>query len=225
MTIARAVLATVAAAAGLAKGQVQSRSDGNAILREVGEKYAGAQKYELAATIQVSNRRDSDGAVVREKSIAMHVAFESPDKVILEDEIAVYSDGKRAWAYEAARNSYAALKRDDEMVRHAVETAQSTMAGFQPSAGAIAKMVREEKAGGAECYVIELHDVTTPPAGRLLWVDEKRMVIVRQEESLKTGSVTETTRAEYTTVRIDEPLPEGLFKFTPPEGAKEVGTF
>jgi outer membrane lipoprotein-sorting protein len=241
MTIARAVLAAVAASVGLAQGQ----PDGTAILRELGEKYAAAKRYELAVTIQVTSRRNADGPVVREESLEMHLALESPDKVLFEgaglgeDGTNVYSDGKNAWVYYPSKNSYMAVKpgpaangpldeqtlKDEDLVPYALQMASLAMQQLLPSERASAKILREEKIGDRDCYVIEMHDETTPPEGALLWVDKSRRVILRGEQSLNTAGVTQTTRADYTTARIDEPLPEDLFTFKPPAGAKQVDNF
>lgn len=223
----------------------QQQPDAAEVMRKVGEKYASAKRFELAGTINVKNRRSSDGAVVREENIAMHVAFEGPDRVVLEgagvdvDGINVYSDGKKAWAYSPTRNVYMPLKPgpapaapleashlgDDDMVPYAVQTAIFVMKGFRPSAYGSFQILRQEKLDARDCYVISIHDGTSPPAGRLVWVDKNRFVILRMEESFDGGGKTgiiETTTALYTTAKIDEPLPESLFTFTPPPGAKQV---
>jgi outer membrane lipoprotein-sorting protein len=238
MTAARAMVFSAAAAVAWA----QAQPSGDEIMRKVGEKYAGAKKYELAVSIVVTSTREEDGSLLRQQTVRMHMALDSPDKVLFEgvglgeDGSSVYSDGKAAWVYSPAKNQYMAVKpaggssgavdprslRNDDMIPYALQMASSAMEQLLPSQGAKSKVVREEKIGDAECYVIEMHDETTPPEGALLWIDEKRMVILRGEQSLKTAGLTQTTRADYTTAKIDEPLPEGLFTFKPPQGAKQV---
>ncbi len=230
------------AAAAMAWAQAQAPLSGDEIMRKVGEKYAAAKRYELAVSILVTSRRDEDGSLVRQQTVRMHMALESPDKVLFEgvglgpDGSSVYSDGKAAWVYSPAKNEYMAVKpsgeagapvdprslTNDDMIPYALQMASLAMQQLLPSDDAKSKVVREEKIGDAECYVIEMHDETTPPEGALLWIDEKRMVILRGEQALKTAGLTQTTRADYTTAKIDEPLPEGLFTFKPPEGAKQV---
>jgi outer membrane lipoprotein-sorting protein len=236
MTIARAVLATLAISVGLA----QSQPDGDTILRELGQKYAGAKQYELAVKIHVTSRRNADGAMVREESVEMHMALESPDKVLFEGaglgEDNLYSDGKNAWVYSPSKNTYKAVQpgtaagdplddrnlKDEDMVPYALQMASLAMQQMLPSERASAKILREEKIGDRDCYVIEMHDETTPPEGALLWVDKSRLVILRGEQALNTAGVTQTTRADYTTAKVDEPLPDDLFTFKPPAGAKQV---
>ena len=238
--LARAVLATVAVSVGLA----QSQPDGNAILRTVGEKYAAARQYDLAVKIHVTSRRNADGAMVREESVEMHIALASPDKVVFEgglgdDGFNVYSDGKQAWVYSPSKNTYRAVTpgtaaadalnerdlKDEDLIPFALQMASLSMQQLLPSDRASATILREEKLGERDCYVIEMHDETTPPEGALLWVDKSRLVILRGEQALNSAGLTQTTRADYTTAKIDEPLPDSLFTFTPPLGAKQVDSF
>lgn len=239
MTAARAIVfwAIVPAAFG-------QPPDGNEILRKVGEKYAAAKRYELAVSIVVKSTRDSDGSLVRQQTVRMHMALEDPNKVLFEgvglgeDGSSVYSDGKKAWVYSPTKNEYMAVKpaaeaepvdprslKDDDMIPYALQMASSAMQQLLPSEDAKSKIVREEKIGDADCWVIEMHDETTPPEGALLWIDKRRMVILRGQQALKTAGLTQTTTADYTTAKVDEPLPEDLFTFKPPQGSKQVEKF
>ncbi len=72
------------AAAAMAWAQAQAPLSGDEIMRKVGEKYAAAKRYELAVSILVTSRRDEDGSLVRQQTVRMHMALESPDKVLFE---------------------------------------------------------------------------------------------------------------------------------------------
>src|SRR5580658_61352 len=135
----------------------------------------------------------------------MHMALESPDKVLFEGaglgEDHLFSDGKNAWVYSPSKNTYKAVKpgtptsdplddrnlKDDDMVPYALQMASLAMQQLLPSERASAKILREEKIGDRDCYVIEMHDETTPPEGALLWVDKSRVVILRGEQALNTA--------------------------------------
>jgi outer membrane lipoprotein-sorting protein len=77
------------------------------------------------------------------------------------------------------------------------------------------KLVREENLaiGGSDtaCYVIE---VTLERQPETLWVDKKRYVILRTE--------TADAKVTFTTVKLNQPPPDELFKFDPPPGATTV---
>jgi outer membrane lipoprotein-sorting protein len=79
-----------------------------------------------------------------------------------------------------------------------------------------AKLLRQEEiefAGAKiDCYVIS---VSVNGGGVLItwWIEKKRSRIVREE--------TAASRAVFTTIKLGESLPDDLFKFEPPPGAKK----
>lgn len=85
----------------------------------------------------------------------------------------------------------------------------------------VSKIVREETidANGAptHCYVIEIQGSSE---FRTLWVDKSRYVVLRMDT--KDSARGETLSVVFTGVKINEALPEDLFIFTPPQGARKV---
>ena len=77
------------------------------------------------------------------------------------------------------------------------------------------KVLREEsmtlEGSGIECYVIE---ITGPEGTETWWADKARYRILRQDRP--------DSSVVFTTVKINEPLSEDLFKFEPPPGAKKA---
>jgi outer membrane lipoprotein-sorting protein len=98
------------------------------------------------------------------------------------------------------------------------------------------KLLREESLGinGASitCYVIEA-EYDRPEAipnakesPRTFWIDKERLVVLREQYIVKIpssefGTGEQTHTVEFKVVKVNEALPETLFSFTPPEGAKE----
>ncbi len=154
----------------------------------------------------------------------MHAAFAEPNRYLseLSGDTNSGSNGVHAWVYSPSRNEYWTGAPDS--TGQGLQEAKRTIDPFRYTRSMTAKLLREEKIGQANCYVIEVHDVFTPPEGELTWVDKNRLVILRQQSSETSGGITETSTADYTTVKIDEPLPGSLFTFTPPPGAKQVDT-
>jgi outer membrane lipoprotein-sorting protein len=218
-------LAAILGFALLPAALAQNPVDASGILRRVSEKYTSAKSFELAMTIRVTTRRERDGEIAREKTFSLHAAFADPDKYVMEwsglDEPNVGSDGQHAWQNWPSRNEYwtGAPVRDDA----ALEAVRGTLEQFRYSESMTAKLLREERIVTALCYVLEVHDVTTAPAGDLVWIDKDELVILRQENSLTSGGMIEVTRADYSKVKIGEPLPDSLFEFTPPAGTTRVG--
>jgi outer membrane lipoprotein-sorting protein len=141
-----------------------------------------------------------------------------PGDPVIEEVISIY-DGSNLWAYNTKTNEYRVyvvpnLPRDSRpedadlyegiaIWRHADEV----FAG--------SKLLRQESiaiAGGSvECFVIQAtheSDTTT------LWIDKSKFHVLRMEGA---GS-----SEVFSTVKLDEPLSDDLFKFKPPASAKKL---
>jgi outer membrane lipoprotein-sorting protein len=97
-------------------------------------------------------------------------------------------------------------------------------------------LLREEslEINGASmsCYVIEA-EYDKPEAfpgakesPKTFWIDRERFVVLRERYIVKIpsgefGAGEQTHTLEFKAVKVNEALPETLFSFTPPEGAKE----
>lgn len=218
------IVAAIFGSALLSAAFAQTQPDAREMVRKASERLIAAKQFEIAVTIQINTRRESDGTPEREKTISMHTAFADPDKYLIEwagvDDANSGSDGVHAWAYWRDRNEY--WTGSPDAAASELKTVKMTVAQFQYSESMTAKLLREDRIGTADCYVIEVHDVTTSPGGDLVWIDKQRLAILRQETSLTSGGITQSTTADYTTMKIDEPLRDSLFRFNPPPGAKQV---
>ena len=68
----------------------------------------------------------------------------------------------------------------------------------------------------ADCYVVSAQ-VTIPAEGTSLhtwWIEKKSNHIVREDD--------EGSSVVFTTIKLNEPPPNDLFKFVPPPGARKV---
>jgi outer membrane lipoprotein-sorting protein len=119
-------------------------------------------------------------------------------------------DGSTLWMYLPKSNRHASVPSDR------VTPNDRALGHFQPGFDALgeARLLREESiaAGGgaaAECYVLrfELNAET-------VWVDKSRFYILREDSA--------TSSTIFKTVRLNEPLPDDLFKFVPPQGATRI---
>ncbi|HTA69548.1 MAG TPA: hypothetical protein VK776_14765 [Bryobacteraceae bacterium] len=79
-----------------------------------------------------------------------------------------------------------------------------------------AKFLREEsiEITGAKiaCFVL-----TVAPSGKLeytWWVDKQKYRVLREDDA--------GNRAVFTSIRLNEPIRDELFKFEPPPGAKKL---
>jgi len=106
-----------------------------------------------------------------------------------------------------------------------------------------AKILREEtiypQGTGVDCVVLEVEQeprnipTKDSPASmvKTLWVEKARLLIVRQQILVKWKGTEESGDFEMKTVsvlrsaKINEPIPESSFTFSPPSGAKLVDDF
>jgi outer membrane lipoprotein-sorting protein len=78
--------------------------------------------------------------------------------------------------------------------------------------------------------VLEINAETTSPQTvtgvYTLWVDKQRYLVLRDDFSLVDKVAgTYTNSILYDIARINVEIPERLFSFSPPQGAKEVSSF
>ncbi len=84
------------------------------------------------------------------------------------------------------------------------------------------------------CYVVQAEyaqskeEAEAPPSIKTYWIDKGRFVVLRESLQYHVDSRTFGPPADIkltsslTKVRLNEPVPDDLFVFTPPDGAKET---
>jgi TonB family protein len=160
------------------------------------------------------------------------------------------SDGKTKWLYAPGPNEY--TRTEEGLVRQVtgspvrnsapmahLANATNLLAGYSRVADRLgdAKIIGEEtlEIGGrrSDCFVIEAYYFATSTGRqsstltRKLWIDKSRNIVLReiqQTEARMPWGRTINTKMTYifTVARVGESIPETLFTFVPPEGAKEV---
>ena len=140
------------------------------------------------------------------------------------------TDGKTTWRYDPDKHAYTRKAgppeldldmNEDELKRLGIDPSspdvakfsEVMLAGFRKAAdsAARAKLLRTEtlRPAGVECYVVEI-----PDPKMTLWIDTTKFRILRMESAGE--------RFNFTTVSLNEPLPDGVFTFVPPAGARLV---
>jgi outer membrane lipoprotein-sorting protein len=219
----------------LRAASAQPQPDVAEILRKVSETYKAASQYEFVVDLKV---RDEETAT----PVAGHVlfAFRSPNRYRVEGAIpgmsadfaafgqaVIVYDGSTVWVYLPKSNQYTTIP-----ISALTADAAGDLGDLRPEAmdnfmmwryrGATrfaqgSKFLREEAIGIAgtqiDCYVLSISE---KPGGSAYtwWVDRKRYLILR-EDLAGSSSV-------FTTIKLREQLPEDLFKFEPPPGARKL---
>jgi TonB family protein len=160
------------------------------------------------------------------------------------------SDGKTKWVYTPGPNEYTKTEegpvklvtgspaRNSAPLAH-LANATNLLSGFSRLTDRLgdAKILGDEalEIGGrrSDCVVIEAYYFPTSTGNqsstmkRKLWIDKARYIVLRQiqhtEARLPWGrTMNSKTTHIFTVARVGEQIPESLFAFVPPEGAKEV---
>ena len=220
----------------------QNQPDPAGILAKVGETYANAKQYrfemkksgEESGTLQIAIRTPSRFHFYAEGSV-----IDGADSF---DRVTMVSDGGSAWNYIGGRGQYTRKNTSlplldteppevspETFVLQAEVVFLSRYARFAKAAASSARLLRQETipiAGGtADCYVFEIH--APLPAFQddyTWWVDKNRYLVLR-EDTKPSSARRKPSSTIYTLASIDEPVPEELFHFTPPPGAKQVDRF
>lgn len=201
----------------------QARPDVPEVLKKVSETYRGAKEYEIIST---STGTASPGRLL--------LAFRAPNRYRMEgadpnmdnadgtfDEIILVCDGSSEWLYHPKGNEYGVVTgRDVAGDFGAME--DLAIGRFRRAADLSGKamFVREEplqiNGTDVDCYVLTL-PISIPREGTSVhtwWVDKKSNRVVREDHD---GS-----SVVFTIIKLNEPLPDDLFKFAPPPGARKM---
>lgn len=228
MRIRFAILALTLQAA-----RAQSAPNVADILKKVAAAYRVTQ-YDLVVEGTEVNARTS-------RTITTHArfAFRAPDRYRLEgpmpglispgsdpDRSAVVDDGSELWLYVGGQNQYREIPVSElagmgmgdvrgwrpEALDHFVMWRYRDAATFAPEATMLGRESIPFDGGNVDCYMIL---VAPKPGGPKYtwWVDTKRYFVLREDNA--------DTITRYTSIRLGEPLPDDLFKFVPPAGARK----
>jgi len=131
-------------------------------------------------------------------------------------------DGSSVWWYHPRANEYAALTGNslpDDLKPEVM--ADVAIGRFKGAADLPGTFLREEaleiNGSKVDCYVVSA-PVTIPAEGTSIhtwWIEKKSNHIVREDGD-------EGSSVVFTTIKLNEPLPNELFKFVPPPDAHKV---
>jgi outer membrane lipoprotein-sorting protein len=202
----------------------QTPPDVAEILKKISETYGGVSQYELVAEVTLN----LEGTETRTHT---RIAFKAPNQYRFEgmipglDETVMIHDGATLWFYLPKSNQYLSIPADqlapdnDQGRGNTPEQMDRVvMQKYRAAADFIkgAKFLREDEiqvgAANVACYVISVPEES--PGPYTWWVDEKSHRVLRE--------VTSEGGTTYTIIKLGEALPDGLFKFKPPPGARKL---
>lgn len=138
-------------------------------------------------------------------------------RVELDDGDLVVADGQAIWAYSKANNQVLVTPYREEL-RTPWEILVEYAQGYQPVA------VEEVSGDGRRAYLVTLQPRADAPLPTRLkrmrvWVDGKEWHLLRLEQVEANDDVRTYILRDH---RTDQDLEDGLFRFTPPDGAEVI---
>lgn len=222
--------------------------DARALLKESGDALHDARSYIIEQSILV----EITGGLESRLQIPVKLAASNPDKLRIESNGAVgntlvISNGENTWMYLGPLKQYTRTPAasSPEALMKSLNPGIADVLGEMKSKDPFleVQLTGEEvlEAGGTrfECFVIEskLDKIDMPGTMKLtdgvmkMWIDKKTKLTLKQTATaiMQGGALRRPAEMNQTinilSVKLNEPVPDSLFVFTPPEGAKEVKEF
>ena len=209
----------------------QAQPDARELLRKVAAVYSNMREGDVTATSTVTFPGSP------EVTIRSRIAWRLPDKTRTESNEAghriIVRNGRLEWHYESVPNEYIlapipAQQPSSALTPPGLEPGTSPLSRFATSAteAQSAKFLRQETVmiNGIrfECSVVEFQG---PNWGVLRWWIDKRSLVVREEMFTKTEPPARFSLNDYVFARFNQRVPDSVFVFMPPPGAKRVESF
>jgi outer membrane lipoprotein-sorting protein len=210
----------------LPAAHAQTPPDLKAVLKKVSEIYKAATQYEFIGDATCR------GGLLPNIAQSAHVviAFRAPDKYRIMGgkiclgpatgdmgEALMLFDGSLLWTYFPDEHLYYSLPInafDPDAggdLSHLGPDAfdRETMSAYRDAADSPADFIREENGS----YVVRITPKDHTPV-QTWWVDKASYHVVRVDD--------DESSIVFTTIKLNEPLPDELFKFTPPPDARTI---
>jgi outer membrane lipoprotein-sorting protein len=201
----------------------QASPDAAAILEKVANTYASLTQWDFAATI--TSVVEPGGPFAQ----SLRTAGKGSSKRRLEvgnansRKTLILADGQNFWAYTTENNQYTKKAQAPEPAEMLLYF-NAILLAYQGGAEATdARLLPEEtiEIGNTktDCYVIQFRGAH-PSSVFTWWVDKRRFVVLRDEQAGGPDPSFVRSSTIFTSTQTNG-IPDDLFIFTPPPGAKE----
>src|SRR3989442_1214956 len=224
----------------------QTAGDAVQLLKRVSETYRNLKSCHFEGVTRVRTQSSSVQHLLETPFV---VAAVRPSLLRVETKnsltaMLTVSDGETTWNYMPRIHEYTRVTGAPAGSLTSDATASDVSALHNPvvqyerlaDRSAAAKILREDRieVGGrnVDCVVVELASASENTPGvetlpRMLWIDKFHYLVLRDEETFKIRRpYTPLTEKMQTTVfgvaTVNEPVPDSLFRFVPPDEAREV---
>jgi thiol-disulfide isomerase/thioredoxin len=227
----------------------QQLPDANFLLGHSNEELKKHQTYQVE--METTGSGTESGNPISPRTSLQTTFFRSPDRSRSEsDDFTIVADGQYTWTYMASRKAYAKQAAIANPLERMGNTVMEAMRQAWSTARTLREETLEVDGQRMDCWVVELNlgdmmagmmaatrrdlkipddSLPNPPKINQMiaqyWFD-KETGLMRQgitTGKVQVGIVSIETKAQILTrYKFDEPLPDSLFQFTPPDGTKEV---
>lgn len=219
-----------------ARGHAQ---DVPTILNKVVAVYKNAKSYQAQASISQSMKM---GSQQRKQSTTISTKYKAPNKVatIIQgpQSLQVYSDGKTMYVYSPTEKEYMKMPAPTSLAQPggmgAVSGGDPSQMGAQLQAifGKNAKKLPDKSVGGKPAFVIQSSQSGKSPDGKAsfqmtvtAFIDKAtymlRQLVLNSTQSQGEQKMVQTITISFASQQINPSLPDSVFAFKPPAGAKE----
>ncbi|MGQ9488680.1 MAG: LolA family protein [Armatimonadota bacterium] len=232
--------AGVLAGAILLAGTTAHAQDVQTILNKVTAAYKNAKSYQAQVSISQTMKM---GSQQRKLSTTISTKYKAPNKVatIIQgpQSLQVYSDGKTMYVYSPTEKEYmkmpapASLAQLGGMGAIGGGAPSDLGAQLQTIFGANAKKLPDRNVGGKPAFVIQTSQSGKSPDGKASFrmttatvlIDKAtyilRQLVLNSTQSQGEQKMEQTVTISFTSQQINPNLPDSVFTFKPPAGAKE----
>lgn len=236
---------------GARAARAQDLTDAPALLKQVGETYKSLKSYYFQSVTVLESKSELLWQRIEMPAVSaesrpgkLRVEARSPftDQWTL-------SDGQTTWLYMPRQKQY--TRKNTAAMSPAATGNTISMGAITTAVGAqisryegIADQVKEARTLRDEsievgnekvvCAVVEVRyeprnpspDVQESP--KTYWIDKVRHIVLRETSTAQrknspfSGPMQTVQTTTYSAAKVNEPLPDSIFVFTPPEGAQEV---
>jgi thiol-disulfide isomerase/thioredoxin len=226
----------------------QPLPDAKSLLKESADALRAFRSYELDQQVVIEIK----GSIESHLELPVKLAVSNPGRLRIESNgqlgsTVIVSDGENTWMYAGPLKQYTRIP--------AVSSPDALIKSVNPGIGEMwedlktrdpylsAKITGEEtlEVGGGkfDCYVVEasLDQIKMPGTYTLsngstkMWIDKKSRLLLKQTTSatIAGGPLKVPTKMTQSTamlaMKLNQPVADSFFVFTPPEGSRQVDEF
>lgn len=240
------IIPSLCLACGLASAQ--TAPDARAMLKETADVLVHCKSYVIDQRTVV----DMKGGTQSRIEMSVRMAASNPGKMRIESSgqlgnMMIVSDGEHTWMYLGQLNQYtktAAASSPEALVKSLVPGMGDMIDKLKAKDPYLSAKITGEEAVEVDgqkidCYVVEanLDKIAMPGSMNMkdgvqkLWIDKASRLTLKQTltAAIDGGPLSAPMQMNQAVTvvseKLNEPVPDSLFTFTPPEGAKEVPEF